>query len=111
MLFPHAEFAVRASERGEISAEFRCAAAGGYSAQRLVEALSLGVHRRGEHGADLGFGGEEMTVEISHRRVRNRFGQEEWRYGRGRGLGPVGRVRRHSAQCCIQGRALQETSA
>jgi hypothetical protein len=51
--------------------------------QRSVNAMSLCVHGGGEHGADLGFGGEEMAVEIRHRRIRDRLSQEEWRYCRG----------------------------
>jgi hypothetical protein len=51
--------------------------------QRSVKAMSLTVHRRREHSTDLWLGGEEAAVEIRHRQVRNRLGQEEWRCGRG----------------------------
>jgi hypothetical protein len=81
VLRPHPELAVRAAQVGQVAVEPLIA---GHSdpVQRSVKAVSLTVHRRREHGADLGFGGEEPTVEIRHREVRNGFFQEEWRCGR-----------------------------
>jgi hypothetical protein len=78
----HPELAVRAAQHGEVVVE-PLILRRGQPVQRSVKAMSLTVHRRREHRADLWLGGEEAAGEIRHRHVRNRLSQEEWRCGRG----------------------------
>jgi hypothetical protein len=82
VLFPHPELPVRPAQFAQVLAE-PLVPRHDDPVQRPVEAVPLGVHRGREHRADLWLGDEEMTVEISHRQVRNRFSQEEWRCCRG----------------------------
>jgi hypothetical protein len=82
VLFPHPELPVRATQFAQVIVD---PLVPGHDdpVQRTVKAVPLSVHRGREHRADLWVGDEEMAVEISHRQVRNRFSQEEWRCCRG----------------------------
>jgi hypothetical protein len=79
VLFPHPEPPVHAIQFGQVLVEPPVPDHDD-PVRRLVEAMPLGGHRGREHRADLGLSHEEKPVEISHRQVRNRFSQEEWRW-------------------------------
>ena len=78
ILLPDADLAVRAPELFQVGPEYRrVVLVAGDADQGLEEAPALHVHGGREHGPDLAVHGEQLPVEIGHRRVSGRFEQKQ----------------------------------
>jgi hypothetical protein len=78
VLLPYSVLAVRTPELFQVGPEYRrVILVAGDADQGAEEPLALHVHGRREHGPDLAVHGEQLSVEIGHRRVGDRFEQKQ----------------------------------